>query len=392
MIPYSRQTITNFDALYVANVVRFKNLTQGKEIEKFEKSVARYVGAKFAVAVSSATAGLHIAHLALENPRGAKVVTSPMSFLASANSIIYAGLEPVFADVEADTGNLSVTILKKVLDDHEISVVVPVHYAGMPCDMREIHAICSKKRIHIIEDAAHALGARYNTGERVGSCKYSDLTVFSFHPVKSITTGEGGLVTTNDEDLYLKLLKLRSHGIEKTQKNIENSILSRTDGVPNIWYYEMQNLGFHYRITDIQAALGYSQMKKLDKFIKKRRSIAIKYDKFISKIENVSALQTNTREVSANHLYPIKIDFGKFKISRNKLMERLRNEGIITQVHYIPIPLQPYYASLGYHCDNLPNTLNYYFQALSLPIYPNLTSLKQRKVMRKLRKILENNY
>ena len=154
----------------------------------------------------------------------------------------------------------------------------------------------------------------------------------------------------------------------------------------------MQTLGFHYRITDIQAALGYSQMKKLDKFIKKRRSIAIKYDKFISKIENVSALQTNTREVSANHLYPIKIDFGKFKISRNNLMERLRSEGIITQVHYIPIPLQPYYASLGYHCDNLPNTLNYYFQALSLPIYPKLTSLKQRKVMRKLREILENSY
>lgn len=392
MIPYSRQTITTLDALYVANVIRFKNLTQGKEIEKFEKSVAKYVGSQFAVAVSSATAGLHIAHLALQNSRGVKVVTSPLSFLSSANSIIYAGLEPVFSDIDADTGNLSVHTLKKVLDDEDISVVVPVHYAGMPCDMPEIYSICSKNKIRIIEDAAHALGARYSTGERVGSCKYSDLTVFSFHPVKSITTGEGGIVTTNDEKLYLELLKLRSHGIEKSQKNIKNLILGKTNGVSNIWYYEMQILGFHYRITDIQAALGYSQLKKLNKFIKKRRSIAKRYDKLISNMENVSAIQVKTRNESAHHLYPIKINFDKIQISRNELMEKLRRYGIITQVHYIPIPLQPYYKSLGYHCENLPNTLNHYFQILSLPIYPKLSRLKQRKVVRKLRKVLENNY
>ena len=392
MIPYSRQTITALDALYVANVIRFKNLTQGKEIEKFEKSVAKYVGSQFAVAVSSATAGLHIAHLALQNSLGAKVVTSPMSFLSSANSIIYAGLEPVFSDIDADTGNLSVHTLKKVLDDNDISVVVPVHYAGMPCDMLEIHSICSKNKVKIIEDAAHALGARYNTGERVGSCKYSDLTVFSFHPVKSITTGEGGIVTTNDEKLYLELLKLRSHGIEKNQKNIKNLILGKTNGVSNIWYYEMQTLGFHYRITDIQAALGYSQLKKLNKFIRKRRSIAKRYDKLISNMENVSAIQVKARNESAHHLYPIKIDFDKIQISRNELMEKLRGYGIITQVHYIPIPIQPYYESLGYHCENLPNTLNHYFQILSLPIYPKLTYLKQRKVVRRLKNVLENTY
>lgn len=392
MIPYSRQTITFLDALYVANVIRFKNLTQGKEIEKFEKSVANYVGSQFAVAVSSATAGLHIAHLALQNSPGAKVVTSPISFLSSANSIIYAGLKPVFSDIDAETGNLSVHALKKVLEDNDISVVVPVHYAGMPCDMSEIHSICSKNKIQIIEDAAHALGARYNTGERVGSCKYSDLTVFSFHPVKSITTGEGGVVTTNNEKLYLELLKLRSHGIEKSQKNIKNLILSKTNGVSNIWYYEMQTLGFHYRITDIQAALGYSQLKKLNKFIRKRHSIAKRYDKLISKMENVSAIQVKTRDDSAHHLYPIKIDFDKIQISRNELMEKLRSYGIITQVHYIPIPLQPYYEYLGYNCKNLPNTLNHYFQILSLPIYPKLSNFKQRKVVRRLKKVLENSY
>lgn len=392
MIPYSRQTITNFDALYVAQVIRFKNLTQGKEIEKFEQSVAKFVGAKYAVAVSSATAGLHIAHLALKNPKGAKVVTSPVSFLSSANSIIYAGLIPIFADIEADTGNLSAHSLKQVLENHSISVVVPVHYAGMPCDMQEIHTICSKKKIQIIEDAAHALGACYSTGERVGSCKYSDLTVFSFHPVKSITTGEGGIVTTNSENLYLELLKLRSHGIEKNQNSVKNSVLSKTNNVANIWYYEMQALGFHYRMTDIQAALGYSQIKKINKFIKKRRSIAKKYDKFFAKIENVKAIQINNRNESAHHLYPIKIDFDKIKISRNNLMQKLRSCGIITQVHYIPIPLQPYYESLGYKCDNLPNALNYYLQTLSLPIYPKLTINKQRKVVRTLRQILENSH
>lgn len=391
MIPYSRQTITNLDALYVASVIRFKNLTQGREIEKFEKSIARFVGAKFAVAVSSATAGLHLAHLALKNPLGSKVVTSPVSFLSSANSIIYAGLVPVFADVDIETGNLSALGLKEILDNQKISVVVPVHYAGMPCDMEKIYSMCSKKNIQIIEDAAHALGARYSTGEKVGSCKYSDLTVFSFHPVKSITTGEGGLVTTNDENLYLELLKLRSHGIEKNQNNIRNQILSKTNGIPNIWYYEMQTLGFHYRITDIQAALGYSQLKKINKFIKKRRLIATRYDKFISRLANVNAIQVHGRNYSAHHLYPIKIDFNKINISRNELMKKLRDKRIITQVHYIPIPLQPYYKSLGYEIDGLPNAMNHYFQILSLPIYPKLNFFRQKKVVHHLKQILEKS-
>jgi dTDP-4-amino-4,6-dideoxygalactose transaminase len=188
------------------------------------------------------------------------------------------------------------------------------------------------------------------------------------------------------------LLKLRSHGIEKSQNKVKNSVLSKTNNVANIWYYEMQTLGFHYRMTDIQAALGYSQMKKINKFIKKRRSIAKKYDKFFAKIENVNAIQINNRNESAHHLYPIKIDFDKIKISRNDLMQKLRSCGIITQVHYIPIPLQPYYESLGYKCDNLPNALNYYLQTLSLPIYPKLTSNKQRKVVRTLKQILENSH
>ena len=392
MIPYSKQTISNLDALYVARQIRFKNLTQGKEIEKFEKKVAKYVGVKFAVAVSSATAGLHLSHLALEVPRGSKVITSPISFVSSANSIIYAGLEPIFVDVEENTGNLSILKVQQMLSEQNVSVVVPVHYAGLPCDMRLLNAICSEKKIFIIEDAAHALGAQYSSGEKVGSCKYSDLTVFSFHPVKSITTGEGGMVTTNNEDLYSRLLKLRSHGIQKNQELIKNSALSRTNDIPNIWYYEMDTLGYHYRITDIQAALGYSQMHKLDKFMRKRRAIALRYDKMISKMGYISAFQANTRLNSANHLYPIKIDFEKIKISRNELMKKLRSKGIITQVHYIPIPLQPYYEALGYQCDILPNALNYYFHTLSLPIYPKLTRFKQRSVLRNLRLIMENNH
>ena len=273
MIPYSRQTITWLDALYVARQVKFKSLTQGAEIQKFEESVSQYVGAKYAVAVSSATAGLHIAHLALDHPIGAKVVTSPISFVASANSIIYAGLKPVFVDVDLDSGNMSTSKLAETLNSQNINTVVPVHYAGNPCDMKTIYELCRKQNISIIEDAAHALGSNYETGEKIGSCKYSDLTVFSFHPVKSITTGEGGVITTNNPNLYARLLKLRSHGIQKTEPEPTNVLLGKTNGERNVWYYEMDSIGYHYRLTEIQAALGFSQMKKIDRFIKKRRNL-----------------------------------------------------------------------------------------------------------------------
>jgi len=388
LIPYSRQTITFLDALYVARQVKFKSLTQGVEIQKFEESVARYVGSKFAVAVSSATAGLHLSHLALGVPARSKVVTSPISFVASANSILYADLVPVFIDIELETGNISVEKLSETLREETISTVVPVHYAGAPCDMKAISKICKGKKVYIIEDAAHALGGNYESGERIGSCKYSDITVFSFHPVKSITTGEGGMITTNSEEIYNKLLKLRSHGIQKNGTQFKNPTLGMTNGQPNLWYYEMDSIGYHYRMTDIQAALGYSQMKKIDKFINKRKKLAVRYDQLTAENKYFKSIQKSTRMLSANHLYPIQIDFTKISKSRNEIMLKLREKGVVTQVHYVPIPLQPYYEKLGYSTYNLPNAMNFYFQILSIPIYPNLGKFTQNKVLKYLEKIL----
>jgi len=388
LIPYSKQNISFIDALVVARQVKFKSLTQGQAINKFEDSVAKYVGSRFAVAVSSGTAGLHLAHLALGQPKGSKVITSPISFVASANSILYADQYPVFVDIDPTTGNIDIEKLKDEISKGEIRTVVPVHFAGFPCDMEEIFRICKNRSIGIIEDAAHALGGFYSTGQRIGSCVFSDLTVFSFHPVKSITTGEGGVITTNNEELYLKLLELRTHGITSNNKLVNNQILGYTNGKRNVWYYEMQNLGYHYRLTEIQAVLGSAQMKKIDRFINKRKSVARRYNKMLKKIDVLELLIGNKTTNSAFHLYPIKIKFEKISISRNDLMLELRKLGIMSQVHYLPIPLHPYYQQLGYKADQIPQALDFYFNILSIPIYPNLGRFKQRKVVRSLVKLL----
>ena len=376
------------DALRVARQVKFKSLTQGNQIKEFENLVADYVGSKYAVAVSSATAGLHLAHLAIGHPIGSNIATSPISFVASANTIIYAGHKPFFVDIDFDSGSMSVDKLTDLINQIKVSTVVPVHYAGLPCDMKRIHELCKENKINIIEDAAHALGANYSSGEKVGSCTYSDMTVFSFHPVKSITTGEGGMITTNNENLYDKLLKLRTHGIQRKEVDFQNKILGYTDSQPNLWYYEMDSLGYHYRLTEIQAMLGVSQMKKIDRFMKKRQAIAQRYDKYLTNITNIKKSQGKNGGISAYHLYTIKVDFTKIKMSRNDLMNKLRKNGIVTQVHYIPIPLHPYYKELGYDVENLPNTMNFYFQVLSIPIYPKLSIINQFKVYKTLKKLL----
>ena len=392
MIPYGRHTVNWRDAFAVAWQVKTKSLTQGSRIQEFEEKIANYVGSKYAVAVSSATAGLHISMLALDFPSESEVVTSPISFVASSNAILYAGLKPVFLDVDPHTINLSSELFKNYcLANSDVKAVIPVHFAGMPCDMVNIHETANVLGIRIIEDAAHALGGNYESGEKIGSCKYSDLTVFSFHAVKSITTGEGGVITTNSFDLYQRLLLLRSHGITKTPEDFQSPIISQSHGKVNSWYYEMQLLGFHYRLTEIQAALGISQIRKLDKFMKKRKRIVTNYDKSLTQVDFIKPAQAVNKKNSGNHIYPILIDFTKLEISKEDFLEELRNLGIRAQIHYLPIPSHPFYAQKGFTISNTPNAVNYYSKAVSIPLFPELTKRKQGAVIKSLTRIMEKH-
>lgn len=392
LIPYGRHCVNSLDALRVAWQVRFHSLTQGSKILEFERTFAKVVGAKFAVATSSATAGLHIAVQSLGLPENSKIITSPNSFVASSNSILYSGHIPIFSDINNKTLNIDELEISRTISKHgDVRALIPVHFAGLPSGMSEIAKLARTSGLHVIEDAAHSLGAKYETGEMVGSCKYSDMTVFSFHPVKSITTGEGGMITTNEYETYKKLLRLRSHGINKLDDAFENQIHSHTGGLQNPWYYEMVELGYNYRITDIQATLGLSQLKKLSKFISRRENLARNYDKLFENLELIQPAQTNHLGQSSNHIYPIRINFSKLAISRAELMSKLLESGIGSQVHYIPIPMQPYYQKMGYGIDSIPESMGFYNEALSIPLFPNLSIRSQRFVARTLRKILEDN-
>ena len=389
MNSYGKQSTNLRDALVVGWQVWRKSLTQGPKIQEFESAVAKKVGAKYAVAVSSATAGLHLALLALELEPNSEVATSPISFLSSSNAALYAGLKPRFIDIEPETVNISITkTLQAISESDSIKALIPVHMAGSACELEELSKAAKAKGVAIIEDAAHALGGHYSNGQPVGNCAFSDMTVFSFHPVKSVTTGEGGVITTNREDLYRKLLRLRSHGINQLDDPLVDPILGFTDGKKNLWYHEMQELGFHYRLSEIQAALGVSQLKKLDKFISKRRKIAKNYDLLFKDFPGVYPIQTHARDVSAHHIYILRIDFSKKSISRHELMTRLRSAGIGTQVHYRPIPTQPYYQALGYTMSNIPEALDYYATCLSIPLHPKITKRKQRRIHREMCQLL----
>lgn len=388
-IPYGKHYIDEDDIKSVVEVLKYKNLTQGDEVDSFEREVAKYVGAKYAVAMSSWTAGLHLANIALGIKKGDKVITSPITFVASSNSVIYCGAKPVFTDIDSDTINICPEKLEETLNNNsDIKAIIPVHYGGVPCDMESISSIAKKYNISIIEDAAHALGARYSDGTKVGSCKYSAMTGFSFHPVKSIAAGEGGMITTNDEKIYKKLIRLRSHGINKLDDSFINIKQSKSNGLSNPWYYEMQELGYNYRITDFQSALGKSQLKKLNLFINRRNDLVKRYDKSFYEMKYLNTIQNELRANSSHHLYVVKINFKKIKMSRAELMIKLREFGIITQVHYIPVTHHPFYKKLGYSSQNLTNSLNFYDMCLTLPLYYSLKDDEQDYIIEKLLKLI----
>jgi len=389
MIPYGKHYIDDDDIQAVVDVLKSGVLTQGHAVEAFERGIADYVGARYAVAVSSGTAALHLAALAASVGPGTTLVTSPITFVASANAGAYAGGKVAFADIDPKTANMSPMALAETLASNpNTRAIVPVHFAGLPCDMSTIKHLADKAGAVVIEDAAHALGARYPDGRRVGCCADSLMTIFSFHPVKAIAAGEGGMITTNDDGVYRHLLRLRSHGINKFDDPLLLKNQAFTDGVQNPWYYEMQELGFHYRITDIQCALGYSQLRKLDSFLARRRALVKRYDEGLAGLRHVHPAQVSGRERSGHHLYVVRIDFESVGMSRNTLMLTLRQRGIGTQVHYIPVPMQPYYRAQGDTVAACPNACAYYEQALTLPLFYDLSDSEQTHVINVLKELL----
>ena len=397
MLPYGRQWIDEDDIKAVVEVLRSDWLTQGPKVEEFEKAMAEYCGAKYAVVVSSGTAALHLACLVAGIKQGDEAITSPITFVASANCVLYCGGKPVFADIDKDTYNIDPAEIKKKITK-KTRAIIPVHFAGLPCDMGAIKKIAEEYDLIIIEDACHALGAEYRIQDsglrtkeewiKVGSCSHSDMAVFSFHPVQHITTGEGGAVLTNNEKFYEKLLSFRNHGITKDPEKFTNKDLAfplSSEPLihnPNPWYYEMQELGFNHRITDIQCALGTSQLRKLDSFISRRRKIVSIYNQALGDMRLIKIPVEPKTKNSACHLYPVQMDFEKLGKSRFKVMAELKEKGIGTQVHYIPVHLQPYYRRrLGFRQGDYPAAEEYYNKALSLPLYPGMRDKDITKVI-----------
>lgn len=390
MIPYGRHHIDEDDVQAVVQILRSGALTQGPAVDAFERAIADYVGVRYAVAVSSGTAGLHLAAMAAGLGAGTALITSPITFVASANAALYVGGTPVFADIDPCSINMSPASLDQALAVHpEARVVMPVHFGGLPCDMAAIKALADAAGAVVIEDAAHALGATYPTGERVGSCAYSLMTVFSFHPVKAIAAGEGGMITTNDEPTYRRLLRLRSHGINKLDDPFQVPAQAETDGTRNAWYYEMQELGYHFRITDIQCALALSQFGKLDQFIARRRTLAKSYDAAFTGMRYCRAAQATGRDESGHHLYVLQIDFSGAGLSRTQVMNALRARQIITQVHYIPVPAQPHYRRMGFRPEDYPHASHFYQEALTIPLYYDLTTDEQELVIAEIKNLIE---
>ena len=385
IIPYGRQDINQADIDAVVEVLRSDFLTQGPAVPAFEKAVSTYCGAQHAVAVSSATSALHIACLALGVGKGDSVWTTPITFVACANCALYCGATVDFVDIDPRTYNLSVERLAEKLAQAEKSgclpkVVIPVHLCGQPCDMAGIYALSQQYGFKVIEDASHAIGGKYKD-EPIGNGRYSDITVFSFHPVKIITTGEGGMAVTNDAVLAKRLRLLRSHGITSTETDMQ----PRPAG--EIWNYQQINLGFNYRMTDIQAALGLSQMQRLDEFVTKRHAIARRYDRLLATLPVLTPWQ-DSDSYSGYHLYVIRLKLDEINKTQRQVYDEIYASGVLVNLHYIPVYRQPYYEALGFSAGYCPQAEQYYCEAISIPLYPSLTESQQDQVVQTIKNVL----
>ena len=377
MIPYGRQNIDQADLDAVLEVLSSDFLTQGPKVPEFEKCVAAYVGAAHGVAVNSATSALHVACLALGLGSGDILWTVPNTFVASANCALYCGAEVDFVDIDPISYNMSVGALEEKLKQAERhgrlpKIVVPVHLCGQSCDMAAIFALSKKYGFYIIEDASHAIGGIYD-GHPIGDCRYSDITVFSFHPVKIVTTAEGGMGLTNKVELAERMALFRSHGITRDSSMTQNN-------APGSWYYEQIELGFNYRMTDLQAALGISQMSRLDAFVAKRNSLAGGYDASLADCAIITPVQAENL-VSSRHLYVIRVPMNGQGAKHEIVFQRLRDNGIGVNLHYIPVHTHPFYQKLGFNLGAYPEAERYYAEAISLPMYPDLTAEQQDEVV-----------
>lgn len=377
-LPYGQQWVDEKDIQAVIDTLRGDYLTTGPQIREFEERVARYVGAKYAVAVANGTAALHAACLAAGIKVGDEVITTPITFAASANCVLYQGAKPVFADIDPKTYNIDVEEIERKITN-KTKAIIPVDYTGQAVDLDQIMALADKYNLIVIEDAAHAIGTEYK-GKKIGSMAH--MTEFSFHPVKHITTGEGGVITTDDEELYRKLSLFRTHGITRD----EELLVNKKEGS---WYYEQLELGYNYRITDIQCALGISQLEKLDKFIQRRRELVKQYNKRLSTIDGVITPYESGYSNSSWHLYVIQLEIEKFKVGRKEIFEALKAENIGVNVHYVPVYYHPYYKRLGYRKGLCPNAENLYDRIITLPLFPKMTENDLDDVIEAVEKVLD---
>lgn len=387
MIPYGRQDISQEDIDAVTAVLKSDFLTQGPAVPRFEQTVSNYCDAKYAVAVNSATSALHIACLALGVGKGDVVWTSPITFVASANCALYCGATVDFVDIDGQTYNMCPERLaEKLAEAKKIGklpkVVIPVHMCGQSCDMARIYKLGQQYGFKILEDASHAIGGRYN-GLPIGNCQFSDIAVFSFHPVKIVTAGEGGMAVTNDEHLAKRMRVLRSHGISSALEDMHER------SSDEIWNYQQIELGFNYRMTDIQAALGNSQMVRLDDFVSKRQMIASKYDRYFEDM-NVKCPFQYADSYSSYHLYVIRLNLSKTNRTQKEIYQAFHKSGVHVNLHYIPVYRHPYFEKLGFCKNDFPAAEQYFMDALSLPMFPTLTEVQQDKVVDVLREMVQS--